>query len=203
VVSTLAFFCPGDLSAQTFYPYSDLVADMVVLVCWQLSRRQPTERYPFGFAKFETLGTTTMSLLLIGGALGIGFHSYSVLLSSITETASSLPAGPLQTALHNVTIVAPMIPETFQHGHDHVDLVDPNAAWFALLSIGVKEWMYRLTKKVAEEENSPVLMANAVHHKSDVYTSIVAVFAILGNWLLPALPLDPIGGNCHHCASLT
>ena len=56
------------------------------------------------------------------------------------------------------------------HDHDHGSIahdhgpgavLNPNAAWFALASIVVKEWLYRLTSKVAAEEHSPVLKANA------------------------------------------
>lgn len=168
------------------------MGDFVVLFCWNLSRRQPTERYPYGFAKFETLGTATISLLLIGGALGIGFHSYHLLITALSETAATLPSGPLQDVLHNVTNLAPL-PEIV-HQHSHVHSVDPNAAWFALLSIVVKEWMYRLTRRVADDENSPVLLASAYHHRSDAYSSLVAFCAILGTWWYPSLPLDPIGG---------
>jgi hypothetical protein len=61
----------------------------------------------------------------------------------MTDAAATLPHGPLQTALQNVTEVAPQLPESFaSHSHDH-NLVDPQAAWFALLSIVVKEAMYR------------------------------------------------------------
>lgn len=50
------------------------------------------------------------------------------------------------------------------------------------------------TKSVADGERSSVLLANAVHHRSDAYTSAVALVAILGTWAFPALPLDPLGG---------
>jgi hypothetical protein len=87
--------------------------------------------------------------------------------------------------------VAPQVPAI---GHGHVHELDPNAAWFAAASIVVKEWLYRVTKKVADDEKSPVLLANAVHHRSDAYSSIVAFLAITGSRYFPAIPLDPIGG---------
>lgn len=54
---------------------------------------------------------------------------------------------------------------THAHSHDiELDengmVLDPNAAWIAALSVVVKEWMYRITKKVGDEENSSVLLAN-------------------------------------------
>ncbi|KAL1748828.1 cation efflux protein [Schizophyllum fasciatum] len=179
-------------SANAGHSLSDLLGDFVVLICWRLSRKPSSERYPFGYAKWESVGTTTVSLLLIGGALGIGFHSYHLLLHALSDAAATMPAGPLHTMLVNVTSVAPDVPEILVEEHTHG--VDVNAAWFAGLSIVAKEVLYRATKKVALEEQSPVLLANAVHHRSDVYGSAVALFAILGSWVWPALPLDPLGG---------
>ncbi|KAH9485449.1 putative metal transporter [Psilocybe cubensis] len=181
----------ASLLADAGHSLSDLLGDFVTLFCWKLSRRPPSERYPYGFAKFETLGTTTISLLLIGGALGIGFHSYHIFITALGETAVALPPGQLQEILQTVSSTATFHPSI---GHQHVHSVDPNAAWFALLGILSKEWLYRITKAVADEEKSPVLLANAIHHRSDAYSSLVAFFAILGTWFFPAFPLDPIGG---------
>lgn len=172
----------------------DLLGDFIVLFCWKLSRKPPSQRYPYGFAKFETLGTTTVALLLIGGALGIGFHSYHLLIDALAHTASTLEPSALQTVLQSATAAAKHVPHV-HGGHAHaVDVLDPNAAWFAAVSVVAKEWLYRVTKKVADEEHSPVLLANAIHHRSDAYSSVVALCAILGTWVFPALPLDPLGG---------
>ncbi|KAG2132007.1 cation efflux protein [Suillus bovinus] len=183
----------ASLLADAGHSMSDLLGDVVVLFCWKLSRKPPSARYPYGFAKFETLGTTTVSLLLIGGALGIGFHSYHLLLEALATTVSTMPPGPLHDLHQQATSVAHNIP-AIGHSHGHTGILDPNAAWFAAVGVVAKEWLYRITKKVADEEHSPVLYANAIHHRSDAYSSFVALFAILGSWLFPALPLDPIGG---------
>ena len=179
----------------------DLLGDFVVLFSWRLSRRPPSRRYPFGLAKFETVGTGVVSLLLIAGALGIGSHSLSLLLSVLSETALSLPAGPMQTALLSITGAAHNVPglgliaaHSHAHAHGHGHVLDMNAAWFAAASIVSKEWLFRITRKVADQEHSLVLLANAYHHRSDAYSSVVALVAILGSGWFPALPLDPIGG---------
>jgi divalent metal cation (Fe/Co/Zn/Cd) transporter len=102
--------------------------------------------------------------------------------------------------------VAQSVFQTVQHvplsemAHTHgfesqSQILDPNAAWFAAVSVLAKEWLYRVTKKVADEERSSVLFANALHHRSDAYSSLVALIAILGTWIFPKLPLDPIGGG--------
>jgi divalent metal cation (Fe/Co/Zn/Cd) transporter len=41
-------------------------------------------------------------------------------------------------------------------------MLNPSAAWFAVISILVKEVLYRVTKRVADEEKSPLLTANAL-----------------------------------------
>ena len=68
------------------------------------------------------------------------------------------------------------------------------AFWAAVVSIGVKEWLFRATMKVARTTGSASLIANAWHHRSDAFSSIataagVGAAAFLGHdWLI----LDPI-----------
>ena len=174
----------------------DLIGDLITLFCWKLSRRPPSETYPYGFGKFEVLGSAAVSLLLTGGALGLGMHSLSLLAESLSQAAATLPAGPLHDVLINVTDIASNMPSVgHEHAHSHEHMLDPNAAWFAGIGYVAKEWLYRATKKVADEESSPVLYANAYHHRSDGYSSLVALVAILGTWWFPHLLLDPIGGE--------
>ena len=68
------------------------------------------------------------------------------------------------------------------------------AFWAAILSIVLKEWIFRATRKVAKEENSKGLDANAWHHRSDAMSSIGTAIGIGGavmlgdSWAI----LDPI-----------
>jgi divalent metal cation (Fe/Co/Zn/Cd) transporter len=195
------------LLADAGHSLSDLVGDFVTLFCWRLSRRPPSALYPYGFAKFETIGTAAISLLLLGGAIGIGIHAMHLLLQALAEPVAALPPDSLlASAYQNVTHLASSLPlghshgaggHAHGHGHEHGGgLLDANAAWFAGGSIIAKEWLYRITKKVADQENSPVLLANALHHRSDAYSSAVALVAIGGSVWFPHVPLDPIGGGC-------
>ncbi|MFC1467208.1 cation diffusion facilitator family transporter [Verrucomicrobiota bacterium] len=57
------------------------------------------------------------------------------------------------------------------------------AFWAAILSILVKEALYRVTARIAKRVRSSALMANAWHHRSDAMSSIpVAVAVMLGQW---------------------
>lgn len=48
----------------------------------------------------------------------------------------------------------------------------------AALSIVVKEWLYRYTVKVGKATDSPAVVANAWHHRSDALSSIGALIGI-------------------------
>jgi hypothetical protein len=96
--------------------------------------------------------------------------------STLSNLGHYLPASvpsPLLELFHSHGPSA--LPHDHDHGagvaadaaaaaHDHGvsgAILNPHAAWFALASVLVKEWLYRLTNKVAAEEHSPVLKANA------------------------------------------
>ncbi len=49
----------------------------------------------------------------------------------------------------------------------------------ALLSIVAKEWLYRITKKVAVQSHSAAIYANAWHHRSDALSSVAVVIGFL------------------------
>jgi cation diffusion facilitator family transporter len=56
--------------------------------------------------------------------------------------------------------------------------VEPYALFFAFLAIVSKEFLYRYTIKAAREIKSTLLESNALHHRSDVFSSIVVVAGV-------------------------
>lgn len=68
----------------------------------------------------------------------------------------------------------------------------------AAVSILFKELLYQMTARVGKEVNSPVVIANAWHHRSDALSSIGSLVGIGGaiilgnNWTI----LDPIASCC-------
>lgn len=58
------------------------------------------------------------------------------------------------------------------------------AFWAAAASIAVKEILYHVTARVGKKINSPVVMANAWHHRSDAFSSIGALAGIGGAIIL-------------------
>ena len=63
----------------------------------------------------------------------------------------------------------------------------------AVISIVIKEGMFRYTLKVGERNNSPAVIACAWDHRSDAYSSVAVLLGILGARL--GFPyLDPVAG---------
>ncbi|PVF96709.1 cation efflux protein [Serendipita vermifera] len=188
------------LIADAGHSLSDLMADFVTLGTVILSQRPPSPSYPLGYGKFESLGTVTMSIFLLLGGLGIGAHSWGVLADTLSSTLSKHPQIP--PLLVNILSYFATSDSDHGHGHSHShhaptgdeDALSSTAVLFPLFGILVKEWLYRITKQVAEEQNSSVLLANALHHRSDAFGSIVTVVAILGSLVMKDVPVDPMGG---------
>ncbi|OOF90370.1 hypothetical protein ASPCADRAFT_212036 [Aspergillus carbonarius ITEM 5010] len=172
------------LIADAYHALTDLVSDFLTLgtVAWSL--RPPSERFPNGYGKIESIGALGVSGLLLCGGVFMGLNSGQVLLGQFYPEAAE--------AIAHVGALG--------HGHSHshgVDALGPSihAAWLAAGSIVVKEWLYHATMKVATERKSSVLASNAIHHRIDSLTSIVALFTIGGTYLFQdASWLDPVGG---------
>jgi cation diffusion facilitator family transporter len=61
------------------------------------------------------------------------------------------------------------------------EVTKPNFAVLiaAVISVISKEWLYRITKKIAIEFHSPSVYANAWHHRSDALSSIAVVIGFI------------------------
>ena len=72
------------------------------------------------------------------------------------------------------------------------------ALWAAVISIISKEILYHATVRTARRVNSPVVIANAWHHRSDAFSSIGALAGIGGAMILGDrwTILDPIASCC-------
>jgi divalent metal cation (Fe/Co/Zn/Cd) transporter len=147
------------LLADAGHSAADILSDILTLSTITFSTKDPTLRYPLGFGKVETLGAIGVSSLLRGqckmrlmtvlGGIGIG-------LSSLDQLLQTLPPDALPPVLEELIHVG------HSHGHSHgaVAGADPLALWVAGASVGIKEWLFRATKRIAVETNSTVLLAN-------------------------------------------
>ncbi|KAG9251549.1 cation efflux family-domain-containing protein [Emericellopsis atlantica] len=176
-------FNSKSMVADGWHSLTDLASDVLTLATVSWSIKPPTDRFPLGFGKVESLGALGVSSMLLVGGCYMGW-----------ESALALYAHFNPEAAHSLA-------EHIGHGHSHshspaaLGLPSIHAAWIAAGTIVVKEWLYHATMKVAKEKHSSVLASNAVHHRVDSLTGIVTLVAIVGaNLFHNAGWLDPVGG---------
>ncbi|KAF4992850.1 hypothetical protein FDECE_13580 [Fusarium decemcellulare] len=171
------------MTADAWHSITDLASDILTLATVTWSLKPPTDRFPMGFGKVESLGSLGVSGMLLAGGLYMGWDS-----------GISLYGHFYPEAAHDIL-------EHVGHGHSHshgaaaLGIPSMHAAWLAVGTIFIKEWLYHATMKVARERKSSVLASNAIHHRVDSLTGFVTLAAILGaNAVENAAWLDPVGG---------
>jgi Co/Zn/Cd efflux system component len=150
------------LVADAGHSLSDLVSDFITLWSVNVARLPPDEDHPYGHYKFEAIGSLFLSLTLLATGASVGLMANKQLMDVLQATASSS---------------ASKVP---------VQLPGPLALVMAAVSIFSKEWLFRITKEVGERLRSPVVIANAWHHRSDAYSSVLALFSIA--WAMVGFP---------------
>ncbi|KAL7753988.1 mitochondrial metal transporter [Sorochytrium milnesiophthora] len=179
------YYHSPSLLADAGHNLSDLLSDAITLYTFRRSRRPASPRFPYGRGKIETIGTFTVSGLLLGGSALFSLNSLDALLAVVSPET----AGYLSSWIGH-------------HGHSHGGesllrgeghQLDYKALGLALGSWGVKETLFRATQRVGKELNSPVLIANAYHHRADGWASAVAVVGVGGS-LMGVPIMDPLGG---------
>ncbi|KAJ1931637.1 mitochondrial metal transporter, partial [Linderina macrospora] len=119
-------FHSSALVADAAHSLSDILGDVVTLYTFRKSRQPVDASHPFGYGRYEALGTLVVSGFLVAAGVGIGMHAleqvYSLLpmLSSAPAAASSSP--------------------------DAIGM-DSRAIWFAVASIGINEALFQATMK--------------------------------------------------------
>ena len=152
------------LIADAGHSLSDLFSDFITLWAVQIARLPPDDDHPYGHGKFEAVGALFLALTLLGTGLSVGAVSNAKLLEIIRLQRS----GAMGAA---AAVQVPTFP----------------ALIMAFASIASKEWLYRITRRVGEDLNSQVVLANAWHHRSDAYSSILALVSIALAMLVPGM----------------
>ncbi|OAA38565.1 Cation efflux protein [Metarhizium rileyi] len=176
-------FNSKSMTADAWHSIADLASDILTLATVSWSLKPPTDGFPMGFGKVESLGSLGVSGMLLIGGFYMGWES------AISLYGHFNPEGAHEIFEH--------VGHGHSHSHSPADLGIPNihAVWLAAGTILIKEWLYHATMKVARERKSSVLASNAIHHRVDSLTGIVTLAAILGaNIVENAAWLDPVGG---------
>ncbi|KAH6810140.1 Cation efflux family protein [Perilla frutescens var. hirtella] len=169
--------------ADAAHSISDVVLSGVALLSFKAGKAPKDKEHPYGHGKFETLGALGISGVLLLTAGGIAWHALDVLVDIWTAA----PEIVNQSLAHN-------------HGHQHgghhhgIDMEHPILALnMTIVSIGVKEGLYWITKKAGEKTGSGLMKANAWHHRADAISSVVALIGVGGS-ILGVRFLDPLAG---------
>lgn len=132
--------------ADAWHSIADMASDVLTLATVSWSVKPPSDRFPLGFGKVESLGSLGVSgMLLVGGAY-MGWDSAITLFSHFNpEAAHHL----LEHVGHG---------HGHSHSHSHTDLGIPSvhAVWLAVGTILIKEWLYHASKLSGAIPMSPV-----------------------------------------------
>jgi cation diffusion facilitator family transporter len=88
---------------------ADIFSSLFVMGGLQIARRDPTDEYPFGFGRAETLATAAVALMLVGVAVGIAIEAVREIL-----TPHHLPAAWTLAVLATVVTVKWLISRRVQ-----------------------------------------------------------------------------------------
>lgn len=151
------------LLADATHSLTDLLSDVVTLVAVKLGRSPADEDHPYGHGKFEAIGSLSVGGIILASGVGLGGHSYDAVLNVIASHAET----PIAHGMVGASLGA------------------------AIASIACKEALYRWTYHVGTACRSSTVVANAWHHRSDAFSSVVATVGIVGSAAGSPL-LDPI-----------
>lgn len=122
------------LIADAFHSLTDLVSDVMTLATISWSLKPPTDRFPSGYGKVESLGALGVSGTLLLGGVGMGMQGLDALYLQFLVDAA--PGEHVHGLFGG-----------FGHSHSHGHMAPSlNAAWLAAGSIVIKEWLYRASK---------------------------------------------------------
>jgi len=157
------------LVADAGHSMSDIVSDCVTLWAVRMAEIPPDADHPYGHGRFEAVGALAVSGIILAAGAGIALPAWALLRDMLCSCGC--PSG--------------------------AELATPGALALAacIVSIVSKEMLFRATDAIGRRLNSPVIRANAQHHRSDVWSSVVAVVGVVGARLgVPALdPLAALG----------
>lgn len=151
------------LVADAGHSLSDLFSDFITLWAVQVARLPADEDHPFGHGKFESVGSLFLSLILLTTGVGVGSWSYEKMRQAIIAGSAT-----------GSTMITPVVPSW-------------PALVLAAMSIVSKEWLFHVTKRVGEALNSQIVIANAWHHRSDAFSSVLSLMSIALAIAVPSL----------------
>ena len=124
--------------ADAIHSVTDLASDVMTLATISWSLRPPTDKFPTGFGKIESLGSLGVSSMLLIGGIWMGYGSLLTLYGHFFLDAAS--AAELMSHVHSHG-------HSHSHGHEEAEIVPSlHAAWLAAGTVAIKEWLYHASE---------------------------------------------------------
>ena len=131
-------FNSQSMVADAWHSLTDLASDVLTLATVSWSIKPPTDNFPAGFGKVESLGSLGVSGMLLVGGMFMCTGSCETLYAHFFLDPGQ--AAEFATQAHGHT-----------HGHAHAHAHDaPNvhASWLAFGTIIIKEWLYQASMSI-------------------------------------------------------
>lgn len=141
----------GAMISDAVHSASDVFSSFIVMIGVRISTKESDTSHPYGHDRFECVAAIVLSVVLFMTGLIIGNNALHDIIGFLNGTRRDL------TAPGMLALIA------------------------AIVSIVVKEAMFRYTMHYAKRCDSSVLRANAWHHRSDALSSIGALIGIAGS----------------------
>ncbi len=100
------FFNSQAMIADAWHSMTDLASDVLTLATLSWSLKPPTDNFPAGFGKIESLGSLGVSGMLLGGGMFMGWSSLETLYAHFFQTPPT-PARCWHTATTTATAHGP------------------------------------------------------------------------------------------------
>ncbi len=147
------FASSAAMVSDAIHSASDVFSSIIVIIGINIASKESDENHPYGHERFEPIAAILLANVLCITGFFIGRSG----VIDIIDSAKAVKMG------ETGSVVVPGV----------------LALWAAVVSIVVKEGMYRFTVIRAKRINSTALMADAWHHRSDALSSIGALVGIL------------------------
>jgi hypothetical protein len=128
-------FNSQSMIADAWHSLTDLASDVLTLATVSWSLRPPTEAFPQGFGKVESLGSLGVSSMLLFGGLFMCMSSCETLYAHFFLDAEAARAMLEHGHGHGHS-------HGHHHGHGHGGAPSLHAAWLAAGTVAIKEWLY-------------------------------------------------------------
>ncbi|RQM24016.1 hypothetical protein B5M09_004911 [Aphanomyces astaci] len=203
------------LVADAAHSLSDLLSDIVTLWAVRISRLPPDDEHPYGYGKFEAVGSLTVGAILTAAGVGMGYDAFHILQTGFFDAATAttvavpsfldlsfLTCNLLHgsTSLHAILLPSCIaLDRTTQWGI---------AAGAAIVSIGAKEALYHATVRIGNQTNSKLTdksvedeVLDLLRHSSSSVEDVVSVSNVrarrMGPYTLVDLRVNVRPPLCH------